>query len=417
MAPGPATGSRMPEDASLKSTSVPSYGSAGREAEKYAPDSLEWVTWGSPLNLLLTAGKSLLRQVVALGLIIFSVFTSSEYLMSCDSRKVGMTAAVFCEYTKAYVRCFPLLALVIAMMVSTRQILQHRVYYKLLRHGALLDIENFSPLSDPLFLMMLASAVQAIAHFVINICHAHSLNLTKLQIIGDKQFLAEAQETMAFYVIPTGLFVSYLWFAYDTEGELLPLSKYMEADPEYARKTIQGMPFLREDATAAAVDELCPAGQPSPLMPEDAGEAYSMLIERSLAKANADPDSIPRLSRWRLVSTMWPAEFLLNSSRADEESLSFRRTWYAFSGLVLGVMVLIFFYFISTTIEKINDVRDGQLSDIAGVIVGFLHLLVSVWLVVAILKNITIPWRTGGAAKYVRNAIGKLRWWKTEVES
>lgn len=368
-----------------------------QDAIPVASESLEWVALGSPWSLMLTAAKELLREVAALGLIIFSVFTSHDYLMSCDTRQADVTCflGTLCEYTKAYVRCFPLLALTLAMMVAARQFMQHRMYYQLLRHGAILDIENFNPLSDPLFLIMIWSAANAILHFVINLWHAH--NLSQIHKLLDKNFMQEASQTTVFYIMPTIFFVLYLFYAYDTEAFLLPLNKYVEADPEYARKAMDKMPFLQEDAVAAAVAELCPIGLPS-LLPEDQEEAaYRMLIERAHAKAleaETNPAVVPPLSRWRLVSTMWPAQFLLHFSFKDDESKTFRRTWYMFSALVLAVMAGVFYYFVQTCVGKIQDVRGGQMVDLAGVFVSFLHVLMTLWLAMGVLKNVTLPLRT-----------------------
>jgi hypothetical protein len=415
--------SEQKEIAATSDKSLPSYGSiekslkskafapterprAGRappskqDAIPVASDSLEWVALGSSWTLMLTAAKEILREVAALGLIIFSVFTSHDYLMSCDTRQgtgVNCVLGTACEYTKAYVRCFPLLALTLAMMVAARQFMQHRMYYQLLRHGAILDLQNFNPLSDPLFLIMLWSAVNAIAHFVINLWHAHNLSKNHIHKLLDEQFFTEATQVAVFYIMPAIFFVLYLFYAYDTEAFLLPLNKYVEADPEYARKAIDKMPFLQEDACAAAVAELCPIGLPS-LLPEDQEEAaYQLLIERAHAKAleaETNPAVVPPLSRLRLVSTMWPAQFLLHFSFKDDDSRSFRRAWYMFSAVVLAVMAGVFYYFVQTCIVKIKDVHEGQWVDLAGVIVSFLHCAMVIWLAVGVLKNVVLPLRT-----------------------
>merc|ERR1719199_522011 len=126
--------------------------------------------------------------------------------MSCDSRKVGEYLAGGCEYTKAYVRCFPLLALVVALMVSCRQILQHRMYYELLKHGVLLDIENFSALADPLFQVVIWCALNATGHFVMDIVtaeHMVSHDLKHIQgIVAQQSFMSEVKKIAAFYLVP-----------------------------------------------------------------------------------------------------------------------------------------------------------------------------------------------------------------------
>jgi len=354
--------------------------------------------WGSEKKLLLYGALSIGRQGVVLFLIIIEVAFSHHYLMSCDSREVGVFAAVVCEYTKAYVRCFPLLALVISLVVQSRSILQQRIFYQLLKYGAILDHENFSPLMDPLFRIIIWCLLNAVLHFVIHIWRSFALDLGNLsksaREVIDPHFYDEVKEVSVFYVVPSVLFLLALYTAYDTEATLIPLSKYFEEDPEEARRTLSTMPFLEEPATAFAVEEMAQLQRKGTAAPKEIpGEAVKELIRCSIAKHEKDiEEKVPQhsLSPWRLLSTMWPSKFLLHRSLVDEESLAFKRAWYIWSLSCLAIMVAVFFYFVVLVIGKIKDIHAGQYTDLAGCIVVFLHVLGTLGIAVILLKNVIV---------------------------
>ncbi|CAK0857249.1 unnamed protein product [Prorocentrum cordatum] len=338
-----------------------------------------------------------------LGIIIVSVFFSHDYLMSCDPSLYGYPVAAGCEYTKAYVRCFPLLALLVAIMVSSRMFLQHRMYYRLLKHGVLLDIENFSPLSDPLFLCILFCVANAFMHYALLVWTSAGLSLFSNVSMGaltpDGLISGKADDASVFFIGPVVLYVVYLYGAYDTEASLLPLSKYFEEDPETARRSLAGMEMIQEPATAAAVRlDICPTGEALEAeLPDDMEELLELLVKKAKARqraAETDPEAVPPLSRWRLVSTMWPAELLLRGGLADDESHKFRQSWYCFCALALAVMIGILYSNVESLIDKIADVLNGQANtDTVGAIVIALHIALNLYLIRVVLINVTYPCR------------------------
>jgi hypothetical protein len=358
------------------------YGSvAAAESQRLAPGEKEWHQLGSPVVLLMSSGVVFGRQCVALGIILASVFYSHEYLMTCDSRQVGFAAGALCEYTKAYVRCFPLLALVVSLMVTCRQILQHRLYYVLLKHGVVQDIENFSPLADPLFLIVVWCAINAAAHFCLTIHEAHGMHF-------NKQVQDQIKRVAVFYLVPTGLFMMFLYAGYDLEATLLPLNKYFDEDPAEARRALGTMPFLQEPASAFAVNELNEQeGGPSVHL-EEAIRQVTKLAEAKMQEAEVCQDVIPPLSRWRLMGCMWPAKFLLHRNRVDMESTNFRHAWYLIGACTMCVILAVLFLFVRTTFGKIDDVASGQREDLFGLIVTLLHVGLTIRLAVGLLENI-----------------------------
>jgi hypothetical protein len=354
---------------------------------------------GDPWGLLLSAGTTIARQCMTLGLILFSVMTSHEYLMSCDTRKLGdppgrYLLGDFCEYSKAYVRCFPILAVVVTLIVSSRQILQHRMYYQMLRHGMLLDIENFSAFSDPLFWIVVWCALNAFLHFAVNVIHS----LGSVEAMKSDSFMEEVETRVVFFVMPACLYLAFLYGSYDTEATLMPLSKYFEElGQEQAQDVLGKMPFIPETAVAAAVQrDLCPLGSRAHL-PETAEEAYALLQKKALQRAEEakrDPEAEMPLSRWRLVSTMWPGQFLLNSGLSDPESVRFRMPWYIFCSISFCVMGAAFVAQVSMLWDKTADVVHGQAVDSCGVAVTAAFAGTNLWLAWCFLKNVTVSCRT-----------------------
>lgn len=336
---------------------------------------------------------------MTLGLILFSVMTSHEYLMSCNTSKLGHPPGNYilgdvCEYSKAYVRSFPILAVVVTLIVSSRQILQHRMYYQMLRHGMLLDIENFSAFNDPLFWIVLWCALNAFLHFLVNVIHS----IGSIEAMKSNTFMEELETRVVFFVMPVCLYLAFLYGSYDTEATLMPLSKYFEElGEDQAQKVLGKMPFIPETAVAAAVQlDLCPLGSRAHL-PETAEEAYALLHKKALQRAEQakrDPEAETPLSRWRLVSTMWPGQFLLNSELSDPESVRFRVPWYIFCTISFCIMGAAFVAQVNLLWDKTNDVISGQAVDSCGVAVTAAFAGTNLWLAWCFLKNVTVSCRT-----------------------
>lgn len=353
-----------------------------------AEDGPEWHSRGTPLTLLLQAGAQVGRHIVALGLVVLQIYFASErrHLMNCDSRIIGLPAALTCEFSKGFVRYFPLLALMVSLMVVARMLLSTRAFYEILRRDALLDFENFSPLKDPLFRVLSVCIVLAMSHFIFGMFHScDEYTLEQL-----KRQRENAQRVAMFYFVPTIVFLAFLWSSYDIEANLVPLSKYFEENPDAARRNLGKMPFIPE-ATAAHIVRSglsfkTPGGGPC-----ETSEVYKELISRA---EKADPQSIEDMSDWRLVSTMWPAKLVLDPRLADQASMQFRWAWYVFSGLTLLTMAFIFYFFIKQGLGDLEDVYNNQISDVASLAaeIGFLGL--TLWLGQGFLHNFLIPFQS-----------------------
>merc|ERR1719282_901541 len=131
-------------------------------------------------------------------------------------------------------------------------ILNHRIYYQMLRHGVLINFEPFRPWQDPLFWILAWCILNALPHFLLNIWHVHTvracllmghagcsesfMQLTFSEAFSDTRFLHDAHKVAVFYFVPSVVFFLFLWTSYDINAALVPLSKYFEDDPEAARQ-------------------------------------------------------------------------------------------------------------------------------------------------------------------------------------
>lgn len=350
---------------------------------------LAWESQGHPWPLLLKATAAVGKQAFALALIVIQIYFSSqkENIMSCDDRVIGLPKAALCEYTKAYVRYFPLLALVVSLMVTARTILHQGIFYRLLKRGAVLDFENSFPLSDPLFQILVGCFIQAVANFALDIISKRGLTLEEIKELTKKG--SHGYQIAIFYLVPSAIFFVFLWASYDTEAHLVPLSKYFEADDAEARRILGKAPLIKE-ATAEKIvkdgscfhDAFC-----------QAEEVYNALIKEAEEVQASTAEEPQDMSRWRLVSALWSARLLLDPRLGDELSRRFRRMWYVFTAFTVAIMGFVFWFLTWQVVKDFMDVAEGQLPDLAGLVVEAALATLTAWLASGFMHNVLPPLR------------------------
>jgi hypothetical protein len=352
----------------------------------------EWEQEGEPLCLMMHAGRTVGRQFAACALIIMAVFNErgdegGGHLMECNPLHIGNRGALFCEWTKAHVRYFPLLAVLATLLIANRNMLSRRLYYKLLKLNALLDFENFSPLRDPLFWIMARDIANAFAHFIYEIYsyrvtgYDHKLfsgHVDWAEKLGKEEFMnkviADVKNLAIFYFGPVIVFFSFYKDAHDLEYDLLPINKYYEEDPEQARVCFGHMVYITEETCAAV------AHKGLTIHDHDhtsAGFTQQEVLAEVIEKCSKSEDIKPRKkdSMFRLVNAMWPAKILLDPRIKDESTWKFNlleRVFFAFSMLVKGLIVL---FFAKQILFDFLDIFSGQFTDMAGQFVAIAHLM------------------------------------------
>eukprot|EP00913_Durusdinium_trenchii_P002095 g1934.t1 len=208
-----------------------------------------------------------------------------SYLMDCNEEAVNFAQTCICESTKAFVRCFAPVSIIVALVVASQLVLSQRVFYAMIRSGVLIDFKNLSPIKDncvcgdftdffmfsnsicststvelvegllwkqqdPLFWWVLLNGVLAISHFVFHMLVAEQMHIGKDNL---ENVIASLKQDMLFFGLPAILYVVFLYLSYDVEWLLLPLNKFWEEDPEWAHKTSSEMAFVQEWVASLAV--------------------------------------------------------------------------------------------------------------------------------------------------------------------
>jgi len=385
---------------------------ASSEVRATEPRHFQWEFRGNPWRLLLVAGSLVAKQYLALALICLQVFylsgkASNTYLMSCNPLTIGWTAAYWCEYSKACVRCFPLMAMVISLVVAARVILTQRSFYVLLQRGVLVDLENFDPLRDPLFWIIMWSMATAGLHFVLDVWMRSGL------IIHDGEFNLSIdvrsftdRGIIVYYAAPVMFFVAFLYQSYDIEEMLLPLSKYWEEDPEWARASSAKMVCADERLVAKAVmleglqlelPGASAAGEEVSVGPGHfAREIMKRQAKEKAAVEAGTEDKVGdfQLSRWRHISKMWTAQLLLDPQLQGPEHRRFRLMMALFSVVSLGGMAFVFFFFGYQIYKDVLDITTPpyQRTDIMSLLVELLYLLFTAGIAHAFWSNTLKYW-------------------------
>lgn len=214
-------------------------------------------------------------------LAMFAMMKTSN-MISCQrvgSQRLGVLGSYACDYTKAYMECFPELALTVCVLIIGRNLLHTRLYYGLLARGSVLQFGSRSALKDALVGFFLWCYAHCVMHLFLliwliwqacaedgpvdvlqttiaprtkqaggsrsfflgtslassdppDIMHApavdDSLLMVQLSLLG---------ELFCFFVVPSILFLVYLFTSYDIETSLAPLSQYFkDARHDHAAK-------------------------------------------------------------------------------------------------------------------------------------------------------------------------------------
>lgn len=206
------------------------------------------------------------------------------------------------------------------------------------------------------------------------------------------------------YVAHSCVFLAFLASAYDTENQLLPLSKYVEEDPVAARLLLSQMAIVLEASAAEAVErgrhipegvETCTSEESyacllaaSTQVPLHVDEAGSLSMAQLLLE-NA------RVEKYaKFIAEMWPARALLDPRIKDDNSLRFKRVWYAVNGCAIPLTFLVLLFFLRQVRNDLEDVRKGQTEDVGGLAVAFLYALATLQLLTYIWDLLFIPMKS-----------------------
>lgn len=288
----------------------------------------EWESKASPWTLLTATLSRVGQSIPALLLLWWTMGYKKDQLMHCDTREHALASVCLCEYTKAYIRVFPLLAVNLCLTMAMRLILQERIYYGFLRAGALLDFENINPWKSVQLWLLVWSLVHCLGHFILKYFTSEAWRTADWQ--DDK---VEIQAIGQKFLVPSFLFISLFVKAVDIEAMLIPLNKYVEEDLDLTPKMLGCMTILEEKrlrSDVASTDIIAEVQEPPAIT-----NVYEYII-RAHAQLSCYEEEVEFAP---LLSEMWPAILLVDSRLKDDDSAAFRRMFAVF--LVLGGLVLL----------------------------------------------------------------------------
>jgi len=300
------------------------------------------------------------------------------------------------------------MALIVSLIVANRMLLCQRMYYKVLKKGAILDFHKFKPYKDQLFVALSWSAFNAFMHFALELSVNHPVSPASLFRLGlsEKALLAEIQKVASLYVMPSLVFLAFLYMSYDEEARLLPLSKYFEEDPSLARSTLASMHFLPEHVGARVVKSHEVKWKDSNGNYRTSDEMFDVFVKQCKTYTGTQSEemaegSLDQFSHVHLISGMWPGRLLLDDRCADDSSYYFRLYWFGISALGASIMIAIIVCVAKTSVEKMHDIHSGQLSDVAAVFVQMLHAVLLIYLGSSLFRNTILPY-IGGWRKLMK---------------
>lgn len=126
-----------------------------------------------------------------------------------------------CNFSTVALWTFPLVCLVAALILFSKNILDSRLYYECLLNTILLDYENHSLNHPMVWFLVLWGASTLICHFYV----------TPGWIVTDVAYFVFS---MLAYYGPIASFLCLFLMHWQVESNLLPLAKFTETDPHYS---------------------------------------------------------------------------------------------------------------------------------------------------------------------------------------
>lgn len=358
-----------------------------------------WEDWSHPWWLLLQTGTEVGSILFALLCMLFMVWMKDQFCMNCGMDGLELWETCLCEYTKSYVRLFPLIALVVALAVASRALLRRHFFYQMLKHRVVVRLQSKRPLQDWLFWVLIACLLHVLCHFILDKAirtrdgrglvpeeaEQYKRQLTEGQFMHLKNSfnrfvkisITDAKMFNLYYCAPAICFMAFLWTSYDVEQTLLPLSKFMEGDAEQARDRLTstsvidegdahravktGLPIkgdddgyqlqdlcrrlaehaerLEQDRQAHHAETRCPAC--GAVLLEGGGECAKCAGRAGTPAGAALVERKPHAERVDFTKSWWIAELMIDRQLVDDESRSFRHVWYIYSVVSLLVTAVV----------------------------------------------------------------------------
>mmetsp|Transcript_34400 Transcript_34400/g.92111 ORF Transcript_34400/g.92111 Transcript_34400/m.92111 type:complete len:669 (-) Transcript_34400:134-2140(-) len=372
----------------------------------------KWERDGSRRAIIRSLIEDFQQPLATVGLLIAHVlvYRDREGIMSCRNAR-DLADGLICEWTKAHVFFFPLIALLLTVVLMGGQALRMRLYYQLLKRGALMDFTPMVWYRDPLFLALLFNGLNAFLHFAIKsttedemnhdfVATTSDFNITDEGMIQTSNDLSgkvaqlknlllasrsyevgvDAHAVSLAFLFPACVFLFYISRTYDISSKFVSLSRFFVEDPEMARHFLAKMHYVDEFQVKAIIEsgELFRGGTET----RSADDVVFELISRAGTAVDAeDPKELTFCQEHfvRAISQVWPAGLLLDMRMTDAESKKFRHFWYVFSFLCDGMVFIGAVIVGAQAVRQCLDFSKGYSQQIAGALVLAGGSLFSCW--------------------------------------
>jgi len=362
--------------------------------------TFEWESYSTPMVAFMqggiTIGSRLGLLMILMLQIVLDAYTGgkNDFFLTCEYSQVGGWGP-FCEWSKAFVKGFPFIAIACAFNAIMRFVVQRTFYFRLLRAGGLMDFRNVKPWNDPVMLMLLVFFLFGFGHFILSLSLPPALSMEKVTLVVSN------------FVAPAGSFLGAYFLMYDIESTLLPIAKFFEERPAWARKHLYDSSFLEEDAVKVSIleiqeewkdknysfnelaDELMRRCGDQEEGAHKVGDKASMLSgslsndkskmaqwSKLLMKQQVGAEHTHLHSTWAL----WIAKVMNNSRLTDKKTRDFQVVWNPFVYFFYFFMVTLVVFFFWEVYEEIVHVNNGHVSAAFAILVYSMHAMFCMWL-------------------------------------
>lgn len=320
-----------------------SYGAVGasRDPENEAKRPPVWESNGSPTALLIGVLSTYGYHFMVLLAHHMGVHVFGRTVASCAvGGPGGVTSEVgayACEYSKAFLLCFPVAASAVLMLLAGRDLLQKRLYYGLLKAQGVLEFCETHAHEDRLMAYLLVCAIHVLLFTCLSSPLLHQLyglvatSVSHAQTVAEKQVALVEQilsvQAVLLAVVPIVLLCVCSFHAYDIQGGLLPLSRYV-ADADDALRSLAGLRPMRDAAVLSALR----GGLDAPTSRSSEAELNAAIV--AAVGRNHGESVVIDAAPGGLLCSLWPAHWLLAPARG-EQSKGFRRLWLSYAALAI----------------------------------------------------------------------------------
>ncbi|CAE7718779.1 tetA [Symbiodinium sp. CCMP2456] len=357
-----------------------SYGALGAADGKQAAATSWEAEYASPWAILFNTLALVGYQIVAMAIIAYQVFYRRHYVMACIHNELCTWQLWACEYTKAFTRFFPLIAILISMSLARSMILVQRMYYELLRHGAVLQFREYQKDREPVFYILTFCFVQGAANWVLDAFTPTESTDSRYWTEPSPYMSAteKLRQGMMYLALPMTAFILSIYFTHEPTYYLVPLSRYLHAStPEgcqAARRSLAGLVLVHEDFIAPAVKHIEVPVSSDP----EAADRATRAVYRELIKTAQDLEGggSVMMGKKRMIvlksqitDRFWPARLLFNLELADEGSQQFRLVSRFYDFVCIFAAAVCAFIFIQHAVSEFRDIQRGEIEDSAALVV------------------------------------------------